>query len=136
MVQDHPSGARFPDSEAYAAESIAEMAHRVVAAVRARDAAVEAEHGPGAMWVAVTHGDAIKAVLADAAGAHLDHFQRIQAGPASVRSSATPSAAPSSSPATTTGHHLARFVPPPEGRRALRRRATRSWAATRVRVDR
>ena len=37
------------------------------------------------MWVAVSHGDVIKAVLAHAAGAHLDDFQRILVDPASVR---------------------------------------------------
>ena len=41
------------------------------------DAAVEAEHGPDAVWVAVSHGDVIKAILADALGIHLDAFQRI-----------------------------------------------------------
>jgi broad specificity phosphatase PhoE len=55
-----------------------------VAAVRRRDAAIEAEHGPGAVWVAVSHGDIIKSILADALGTHLDMFQRIDVGPASV----------------------------------------------------
>jgi len=36
------------------------------------------------LWVACTHGDVIKAVLADAFGIHLDGFQRIVAEPASV----------------------------------------------------
>ena len=36
------------------------------------------------MWVAVTHGDVIKAVLADALGMHLDLFQRIVVDPCSV----------------------------------------------------
>ena len=36
------------------------------------------------MWVAVSHGDLIKAVLADATGAGLAHFQRYTADPASV----------------------------------------------------
>ncbi len=84
VVQDHAGRARFPDSETYAAESLAQMAHRVLQAVRRHDAEVEAGHGTGAVWVVVTHGDPIKAVLADAAGAHLDHFQRLQAAPASV----------------------------------------------------
>lgn len=95
-VQDHPSRARFPQDERgaggedavagapFPAESIADMAHRVVAAVRDLDRLVGSEHGPEALWVAVSHGDPIKAVLADAAGTHLDHFQRIVAGPASV----------------------------------------------------
>jgi broad specificity phosphatase PhoE len=60
------------------------MHARAVAAVRRHDARVEAEHGPGAVWVAVSHGDVIKSVLADALGMHLDLFQRINVDPASV----------------------------------------------------
>jgi broad specificity phosphatase PhoE len=52
--------------------------------VQAHDAAIEAEHGPGAVWVAVSHGDVIKSILADAYGMHLDLFQRIDVGPASL----------------------------------------------------
>lgn len=78
-VQTQPSAAVFPGGE-----SLAAMQARAVAAVREHDAAVEAEHGPGAVWAAVTHGDIIKAVLADALGMHLDLFQRLSAGPASV----------------------------------------------------
>ena len=36
------------------------------------------------MWVAVTHGDIVKSILADALGMHLDLFQRIQVDPASI----------------------------------------------------
>jgi broad specificity phosphatase PhoE len=60
------------------------MQARSVAAIRRHDAAFEAEHGAGAVWVAVSHGDIIKAILADAYGMHLDLFQRINVGPASV----------------------------------------------------
>ena len=60
------------------------MQARSVAAIRRHDAAFEAEHGPGAVWVAVSHGDIIKSILADAFGMHLDMFQRINVGPASV----------------------------------------------------
>jgi broad specificity phosphatase PhoE len=63
---------------------MATMQARSVAAVRRLDALYEAEHGPGAVWVAVSHGDIIKSVLADALGMHLDLFQRIQVDPASV----------------------------------------------------
>jgi len=38
----------------------------------------------GAVWVAVTHGDIVKSVLADALGLHLDLFQRITISPGSV----------------------------------------------------
>ena len=84
MVQDQPSAARFPDGEMFAGESIAEMQARALRAVREVDARVKAEHGPQALWVLVSHGDVIKAILADAAGAHLDHFQRFLVSPASL----------------------------------------------------
>lgn len=83
-VQDHPSAAVFPPSPDFAHESLAQMSSRAVAAVRQLDAEVEAAHGPRAIWVAVSHGDVIKALLADALGSHLDQFQRIVVGPASV----------------------------------------------------
>lgn len=79
VVQTQPSAAVFPGGE-----SLQAMQARSVEAVRRHDAAVEAEHGPGAVWVAVSHGDIIKSVLADALGTHLDSFQRINADPASV----------------------------------------------------
>ena len=78
-VQVQPSAAGFPGGE-----TLADMQARSVAAVRRLEAAVVAEHGPYAVWVAVSHGDVIKAVLADALGLHLDLFQRIQVDPASV----------------------------------------------------
>lgn len=78
-VQSHPSAVVFPGGE-----SLAGMQARAVAAIRRHDAEIEAEHGPGAVWVAVSHGDIIKSVLADALGMHLDMFQRLEAGPASV----------------------------------------------------
>jgi probable phosphomutase (TIGR03848 family) len=78
-VQRQPSAAAFPGGE-----SMVAMRHRAVEAVRRHDAAVETEHGPGAVWVAVSHGDVIKAILADALGMHLDLFQRINVDPASV----------------------------------------------------
>jgi probable phosphomutase (TIGR03848 family) len=83
-VQDQPSAARFPDGETFAGESIAQMQARALLAVRDMDAAVLAEHGPLALWALVSHGDVIKSILADAVGAHLDHFQRIVVGPASL----------------------------------------------------
>ncbi|MFU8946362.1 histidine phosphatase family protein [Mycetocola zhadangensis] len=79
LVQSQPSAVVFPGGE-----SMAAMQARSVAAIRRHDAAVEAEHGPEAVWVAVSHGDIIKSILADALGMHLDLFQRIIVGPASV----------------------------------------------------
>lgn len=79
VVQAHPAGVRFPGGE-----SMAEMSARSVAAVRGCDARVAADHGEDAVWLAVAHGDIIKAVLADALGMHLDAFQRIVVDPASL----------------------------------------------------
>ncbi|HKS99082.1 MAG TPA: histidine phosphatase family protein, partial [Rugosimonospora sp.] len=79
VVQSHPSAATFPNGE-----SMAEMSARAVAAVRDWDARVEAEYGPDAVWLACSHGDVIKAIVADALGMHLDLFQRIAADPAAL----------------------------------------------------
>lgn len=78
-VQTQPSAAAFPGGE-----SMSAMQARAVAAVRRHDAAVEAGHGADAVWVAVSHGDVIKSVLADALGMHLDLFQRLHVDPASI----------------------------------------------------
>lgn len=84
VVQDRPSEARFPPSVDYESESLTEMQARALQAVRETDADVLERHGADAVWVAVSHGDVIKAVLADAAGAHLDDFQRFVVDPGSV----------------------------------------------------
>lgn len=79
VVQAQPSAAVFPDGE-----GLAQVQARAVAAVRRRDRELAEEHGADVLWVACTHGDVIKAVLADALGVHLDGFQRITADPASM----------------------------------------------------
>jgi probable phosphomutase (TIGR03848 family) len=79
LVQVHPSAVVFPSGEGLAA-----MQARAVAAVREWDAKLTAEHGAHVLWLVCTHGDLIKAVLADALGLHLDGFQRIVAHPCSV----------------------------------------------------
>lgn len=120
VVQDQPSAVRFPEHETYAAESMLEMRHRAVATIRRHDAAVAEQHGPHALWAAVTHGDVIKAVLAEAAGSHFDHFQRFRADPASVSVVHYTDRRPFLVGANDTGSDLARLVPPaqpevPEG---------------------
>jgi probable phosphomutase (TIGR03848 family) len=81
VVQQHPSAARFPGA---GGEPIAAMAARAVAAVREWDARLAAAHGEDVVWLACSHGDVIKAVVADALGLHLDLFQRIVIDPASL----------------------------------------------------
>jgi probable phosphomutase (TIGR03848 family) len=77
VVQQHPSAAVFPGPEG---EGLAQTQARAVAAVRAWNAQL----GPDAVWLACSHGDVIKAILADALGLHLDQFQRIVVDPASI----------------------------------------------------
>ena len=87
VVQAHPSAAVFPGGE-----GLAQVQARAVAAVRGHDRRLALEHGGAhggedggdALWVACTHGDVIKSVVADAYGIHLDGFQRITADPGSV----------------------------------------------------
>jgi probable phosphomutase (TIGR03848 family) len=116
VVQVQPSAARFPGGE-----SMAAMQARVVHAVRRRDAAVEAAHGPGAVWVAVSHGDLVKAVLADALGMHLDLFQRIHVDPASVSIVRYTSARPFVLATNTHEGDLSWLAPPPARGRARKR---------------
>lgn len=79
VVQAQPSAAVFPDGE-----GLAQVQARAVAAVRDHDRRLAEQHGGDVLWLACTHGDVIKAVLADALGVHLDGFQRITADPASA----------------------------------------------------
>ena len=74
-VQNHPSSVVFP-----AGESMSAMQARAVGAVRRWNDLL----GPDSFYVAVSHGDVIKSIVADAMGAHLDHFQRISIDPCSV----------------------------------------------------
>ncbi len=116
VVQTQPSAAAFPGGE-----SMTAMQARAVEAVRRRDAAVEAEHGAGAVWVAVSHGDVIKSVLADALGMHLDLFQRIHVDPASVSVVRYTATRPYVLATNTHAGDLSWLAPPP--RRRSRRKA-------------
>lgn len=118
VVQQHPSAAVFPGGE-----SIPAMSARAVAAVRAWDARVTAEHGPAAVWLACSHGDIIKAVIADALGVHLDLYQRIVADPASVSAIRFTPTRPFLLRLNDTGGDLAGLVPPKPKRRLRRPRA-------------
>lgn len=117
VVQAHPSAVTFPGPDG---ESMPDMQHRAVAAVREHDAAVAAAHGDDAVWVAVSHGDVIKALLADALGMHLDAFQRIVVDPCSVSVVRYTPLRPFALRVNDTGGDLAAFTP---SRRRRRRRA-------------
>ena len=77
VVQSHPSGMTFPGE---GGEAMADMQHRAVTAVREWNAKL----GEDATWLVCSHGDVIKAIVADALGMHLDSFQRINVDPASL----------------------------------------------------
>ncbi|MGZ4510422.1 MAG: histidine phosphatase family protein [Mycobacterium sp.] len=111
VVQAHPSAAVFPGGEGLAqvqARAVAAIREhdRRLALEKALEQGAEkggakgAEKGGAkgreqgeqegkataadALWVACTHGDVIKSVVADAYGMHLDGFQRVTADPSSV----------------------------------------------------
>ena len=98
-------------------ETMRSMQERAVAAVRRHDAAVEAEHGPHAVWVAVSHADVIKSVLADALGTHLDLFQRIHVDPASLSIIRYTESRPFVLGVNTSEGSLAHLQPPARGGR-------------------
>src|SRR5215472_6751205 len=77
VVQAHPSAVRFPGP---AGETMTGMQQRAVAAVRDWNASL----GKDAIYLVCSHGDVIKAILADALGMHLDMSQRIQVDPCSL----------------------------------------------------
>jgi probable phosphomutase (TIGR03848 family) len=123
VVQAHPSAVTFPGEQG---ESMLAMQLRAVEAVREHDAAVAREHGDDAVWVAVSHGDVIKSVLADALGMHFDAFQRIVVDPCSVSVVRYTPLRPFALRVNDTGGDLAGLVPTPRARR--RRRAASSDA--------
>ncbi|SDD28149.1 probable phosphomutase, MSMEG_4193 family [Geodermatophilus telluris] len=115
VVQQHPSAAVFPGAEG---EGLAQTQARAVAAVREWNARL----GPDAVWLACSHGDVIKAVLADALGLHLDGFQRIVVDPASVSVVTYTETRPFVVRVNDTGGDVAALVPP---RKRPRRRRGR-----------
>jgi probable phosphomutase (TIGR03848 family) len=118
VVQQHPSAAVFPGDEG---EGLAQTQARAVAAVRAWNA----ELGADAVWLACSHGDVIKAVLADALGLHLDQFQRIVVDPASISVITYTETRPFVVRMNDTGGDVGALIPPPKRRR---RRASSSDA--------
>jgi probable phosphomutase (TIGR03848 family) len=123
VVQAHPSAAVFPNGEAMSA-----MSARAIAAVRKWDARVTEESGPDSLWLACSHGDVIKAIVADAMGLHLDQFQRIVADPASVTVIRYTPVRPFLVRSNDTGGDLTSLIPPPPKRRRRRAAAPSSDA--------
>jgi probable phosphomutase (TIGR03848 family) len=108
VVQVQPSAVHFPGGE-----GLAEMASRAVAAVRDWDERL----GEDAVWMACTHGDIIKAVVADALGLHLDQYQRIVPDPCSVSVIRYTKTRPYVIRVNDVGGDLSAFVPPKRRRR-------------------
>ncbi|WP_448612639.1 histidine phosphatase family protein [Modestobacter sp. URMC 112] len=113
VVQQHPSAAVFPGAEG---EGLAQTQARAVAAVRQWNA----ELGPDAVWLACSHGDVIKAVLADALGVHLDQFQRIVVDPASLSVVSYTDTRPFVVRVNDTGGDVSALIPPRKKRRGRR----------------
>jgi probable phosphomutase (TIGR03848 family) len=103
VVQTQPSAARFPGGE-----SLSEVSARAVAAVRDWNAQLPDD----AIWVACSHGDVIKSILADALGLHLDQFQRIVVDPCSVSVVRYTATRPYVLRSNDMGSDLTPFVPP------------------------
>lgn len=74
VIQRWPSGARFPDGESFL--EVQQRAVREVEDLRAKHA--------GQAICCVSHADVIKVIVAHYLGMHLDMFQRIDIGPASI----------------------------------------------------
>jgi probable phosphomutase (TIGR03848 family) len=110
VVQQHPSAAVFPGPEG---EGLAQTQARAVAAVRAWNVTL----GPDAVWLACSHGDVIKAILADALGLHLDQFQRIVVDPASISVVTYTDTRPFVVRVNDTGGDVSALIPPPRKRR-------------------
>ncbi len=110
VVQQHPSAAVFPGPEG---EGLAQTQARAVAAVRSWNLTL----GPEAVWLACSHGDVIKAILADALGLHLDQFQRIVVDPASISVVTYTDTRPFVLRVNDTGGDVSPLIPPPRKRR-------------------
>lgn len=104
VVQAHPSAVTFPNGE-----SMRAMQQRGVDAIRAHNAALPDD----AIWVAVSHGDVIKAIVADALGQHLDTFQRIVVDTASTTIITYTRTRPFLVRLNDTGSELASLIPKP-----------------------
>ena len=79
IVQQRPDEMIFPNGE-----SMNDMSSRASEAAREWDANLSREHGEKVIWAAVSHGDIIKAICADAMGLPLRKFQSLLIEPASV----------------------------------------------------
>lgn len=110
VVQAHPSAAVFPGA---AGEPLRAMQARAVDAVRDWNARL----GEDSTYLVCTHGDVIKAVVADALGLHLDLFQRLVADPCSLTVLRYTTLRPFVLRLNDTGGGVADLLPPKRRRR-------------------
>jgi probable phosphomutase (TIGR03848 family) len=79
IVQQRPDEMIFPNGE-----SMNDMSSRACVAIREWDSKLSSSHGENVVWAAISHGDIIKAICADAMGLPLRKFQSLLIEPASV----------------------------------------------------
>jgi probable phosphomutase (TIGR03848 family) len=113
VVQSHPSAVTFPGPDG---EGMAQMASRAIASIRHWNETLGAE----SMYVAVSHGDVIKAIVADALGLHLDQFQRIHVDPCSLTVISYTRTRPFLIRLNDTGGSVEALLPKVKGRRPRR----------------
>lgn len=121
VVQNHPSAAVFPGE---GGEALRDTQARAVGAVREWNARLEAEHGPDVQYLVCSHGDVIKAIVADALGMHLDLFQRIMVDPCSLTVVNYGRMRPFVARLNDTGGGVAGLIPAPKRRRRGKSSAT------------
>ncbi len=119
VVQAHPSAAVFPGGE-----GLSEMSQRAVGAIRDWNSRLCAEHGDDVSYAVVSHGDVIKAIVADALGMHLDSFQRIAIDPCSITVIRYTEMRPFVLKTNDTGSDLSGFAAVPKKGRASRKKAS------------
>jgi probable phosphomutase (TIGR03848 family) len=118
VVQSHPSAVTFPGD---GGEAMRDAQVRAVDAIRSWNETL----GTGATWLACSHADILKAIVADALGMHLDTFQRIVVDPCSVTVINYTALRPFVVRVNDTGTDLAILLAPPK-KRSRSRRATAS----------
>jgi probable phosphomutase (TIGR03848 family) len=120
VVQAHPSAAVFPGE---GGEAMRDMQARAVAAVRDWNAKLATEENPEPAYVVCSHGDVIKAIVADALGMHLDLFQRITIDPCSLTAIRYTPLRPFVLRVNDTAGAVTDLIPPKRARRRPSRRA-------------
>ena len=118
VVQSHPSAVTFPGD---GGEAMRDAQVRAVDAIRSWNETL----GTGATWLACSHADILKAIVADALGMHLDTFQRIVVDPCSVTVINYTALRPFVVRVNDTGTDLATLLAPPK-KSSRSRRATAS----------